>query len=434
MRRTGSSAAFLLLCALVPAGAGAETFRFPQPDFTSGYVRPVTATPLPDPAWLAWADVVALALALGLAAWLALRARSRRGLLLLSVLSVLYFGFYRLGCVCPVGSVQNVVLGLFDPAYAAPLVVVLFFALPLLASLLFGRVFCAAVCPLGALQDLFVWKPARLPAWLTAALGLLPYVYLGLAVLFAATGAGFVVCRYDPFVGFFRLGGPAAMLATGGALLLAGLFVARPYCRFLCPYGVLLGWTSRLARRHLTITPDECVRCRLCETACPFEAILPATEPGLPEDRPVARRRFARLLALVPLLTAAGALAGWLVNRPLARQHPAVLLDEQVAFEEAGLAPRTTLRSEAFRATGRPAADLRAEADGRRAAFAWGGPLLGAFAGAAAGVRLAGAATYRRRRDYLPDRARCLSCGRCFASCPREHARLERREGPLPPW
>ena len=71
-------------------------------------------------------------------------------------------------------------------------------------TLFFGRTFCAAVCPLGAVQELVAVRPVKVPRWLDQALGLLAYVYLGAAVMFAATGTAFLICRYDPFVGFFR--------------------------------------------------------------------------------------------------------------------------------------------------------------------------------------------------------------------------------------
>ena len=54
-------------------------------------------------------------------------------------------------------------------------------------------------------------RPVKVPGWLEHALGLIPYVYLGAAVLFAATGSAFVICQYDPFVSFFRLGGSQRM-------------------------------------------------------------------------------------------------------------------------------------------------------------------------------------------------------------------------------
>ena len=214
-------------------------------------------------------------------------------MLVLAIVSLVYFGFYRGGCVCPIGAIQNVALALGDPTYAAPFTVVLFFVLPLLFALLFGRVFCGGVCPLGAIQDLVHVKTVRLPRSVEKALSILPFVYLGLAVLYAATGTMFVICKYDPFVGFFRMwhfdpfqracpqAGADAMLVVGGLFLLLGMFVGRPYCRFLCPYGALLGVFSRVAWRTVSITPDECTACTLCHEACPFGAIEPPTPEGV---------------------------------------------------------------------------------------------------------------------------------------------------------
>jgi polyferredoxin len=63
------------------------------------------------------------------------------------------------------------------------------------------------------------------------------------------------------------------MLAIGAAFLIGGMFIGRPYCRYLCPYGGLLAWCSRLAKKGVTITPDKELDCGLCTEACPFGAI-----------------------------------------------------------------------------------------------------------------------------------------------------------------
>jgi ferredoxin len=408
------------LFAALPAAA---VDRVPRPQFQSGYQLPQLQVPPPRSPALEYLDVAVLVLSLAASSWLALRARSREGIFLLGAFSIAYFGFYRKGCICPVGSLQNVALALFDRSYALPVTVVLFFALPLLTALLAGRTFCAAVCPLGAIQDAVVVKPLRLPRWLSGPLGFLPVIYLGLAVLFAATGAEFVVCRFDPFVSFYRVGGSPGMLALGASFLLLGTVVARPYCRFLCPYGVLLGWLSRLSLRHATITPDQCVQCRLCDEACPFDAIrAPAPVPVV---RPRSEKRaFAAGLTALPLLLGLGALAGWLASPALARVHPEVRLAAQVQREEAGLAATTTLESDAFRASNTTREELEAAAAEVRRRYSIAGPVLGGFLSLVAG--LTWLATYRRRRnaDYEPDRGECLSCGRCFAYCPREHLRL----------
>ena len=420
----------LALAAVASLAAGASTYdRFPQPKFETGYEYPVGQYPLPRPGGLQWLDVAVLTGALGAASWLALRARSRPGLFLLGIFSLAYFGFWRKGCLCPVGSMQNVLLAAFRPSeYAAPWPAVLIFALPLFSTLLFGRTFCAAVCPLGAIQDVAIVRPVRVPPWLNRALGLIPYVYLALAALVAAAGAGFLVCRYDPFVGFFRRAGPAWILATGGGLLALGIFVARPYCRYLCPYGVLLGWMSRLSWRHPRITPDECIQCRLCETSCPFGAIRPPS-PAPAEPRPARRRRALGLAARIPALLAAGAAAGWLAGEPLARLDERVATTDRLRREDAGLETVAGVRSQTVRASDRSFADLLAESDAVVRFFRRGGAAAGGFLGLVVGLHLVGTALPGRRRDWEPARALCLSCGRCYTYCPREHVRRRRLEG-----
>jgi polyferredoxin len=245
---------FVVVLGVTGLGLGAE--RFPPPQFETQYVRPMTTAP-PARAF-AWEtiDVVVLVGTLAIAAVLVLRVRNRKAIFALMVFSLLYFGFWRKGCVCPVGSIQNVALALFS-GYAIPISVLLFFVLPLVFTLFFGRVFCAAVCPLGAVQDLVTVWPMAVPRWLESGLRVLAYVYLGLALMWAALGSAFIVCRYDPFVAIFRLSGDVHILILGATLLIVGLVIGRPYCRFLCPYGVILRQLSRLSRWRVTITPDE---------------------------------------------------------------------------------------------------------------------------------------------------------------------------------
>lgn len=359
---TGAMMAALWLCA---STAHAEE-RFPPPDFTS-HQLPSPGDPNPVGAVWSYLDVAVLIAALSVASWIALKRRSRNMMFALTVFSVAWFGFYREGCVCPIGSIQNVSMALADASYTIPITILLFFLAPLVFTLLFGRTFCAGVCPLGAIQDLMLIRLIKVPAAIEQALGVLPYVYLGAAVALAATGSAFIICEYDPFVGFFRFSAELSMILFGGSLLAIGMFIGRPYCRFLCPYGVILRQLSRVSSRHMNIAPGKCIQCRLCESTCPFGAIdEPVEVPSRPS--PIARRRAILLIVMLPVIVGGSSLLG------------------------AGLG------------------------------FGLAGALVCGFIGLAVGGRLIRLSMPRPRDEYNANRAACYSCLRCVPACPEQPA------------
>jgi NosR/NirI family transcriptional regulator, nitrous oxide reductase regulator len=400
--------------------------RFPPPDFESGHKLPVTTTPAARAVFLQYLDVAVLAACLGVGSWLVYRPRSRKGLVALSIFSLLYFGFWKKGCVCAIGSVQNVALGLCDRGYAVPLAVTAFFVLPLVFALFAGRTFCAAVCPHGALQDLVLLKPVKVPAWLEQALSVLPYIYLGAGVLFAATGSAFIFCQYDPFVPIFRMSGRTLMVLSGAALLVLGIFVGRPYCRFLCPYGALLKLGAIVAKWRGRVTPDYCTQCRLCEASCPFGAMRePVTSPTGAQALGMDRRRLAWLLALVPLLLAGGAWLGWQFSAPASRLHPTVSLADQLVRAH-GTPPKIGALSPddlALERARQEPKEILTEAAAIRRKFATGGWIFGAWVGLVVGAKLISLSVRRQRTDYEPDRGDCVACARCFEYCPNELVR-----------
>jgi NosR/NirI family nitrous oxide reductase transcriptional regulator len=396
--------------------------RFPKPEFETGYVQPSPTTPEPRTVAMEYFDVLILFAVLSLATWLAIRKRSRKGLLWLSLFSLIYFGFYRDGCICSIGAIQNVALSIFDPTYAISLAALLFFLLPLLFALFFGRTFCAAACPLGAIQDLLVISPVSIPSWIRKTLGFIPVVYLGLAVLLAATGSDFIICRYDPFVGIFRMDGPFLMIFLGITFLFLGMFYARPYCRVFCPYGVLLGWMSRFSRWHLSITPSECIKCKLCKDSCPFDAIDVPVDSSYrtPEVSRRNLRRFILYVGLIPVLTVLG---GWIGNRShvyLSRVHPDVYLAELMVSNPELREDVENLDIQAFLESGKTFEQLVDQASVLRNKFKRGGTALGGFIGLALGITLMNQVVFRRREDYEPNRGDCFSCGRCMDYCPVE--------------
>jgi NosR/NirI family transcriptional regulator, nitrous oxide reductase regulator len=409
----------LFLGCLLPA-LGVE--RFPPPDFSGGHAVPETVVPAPDPRTHAWIDVAALALGLGLASWLTIRRRSRRGIVILSLASLVYFGFWRQGCVCAIGSIQNVALGVADSSYAVPFTVIAFFTLPLVVALIWGRSFCSGVCPHGAIQDLVLVKPVKVPAWLDEILRVFPWLHLAAAVLLAATGSLFIICSYDPFVGIFRMAGPRTMLVAGVFLLLLSMFVGRPYCRYICPYGALLGVASRFSRWRPTVTPDTCTQCRLCETSCPYDAL----NPPVPEKQGVERTASSRqrMVLLAVAIPCAALLFGWLGGKsgvtalPL---HPDGRLAALVMAHERGdLTTPPPDELAAFRHQGAEKQAVFSKAAALESKFLIFGRWIGAVFGIVMALKLARVLFPAASRDYETDHGRCVSCARCFSSCPYE--------------
>ena len=405
--------AFICICASLAAWSES---RFPQPQFESGYTVPPSYNP-PFVALVSeWLDVLLLALALGITVWLVHRVRSRRWILLFSVACLAWFGFVRQGCFCPVGAIQNVALAMWQGGGLAWSVAA-FFALPLISALLFGRVFCASVCPLGVLQEIFIIRPQRVPRMLDAVLRLVPLGVLALGVVAVLNGAGYLICRTDPFVGFFRRSAPLTLLLVGLSVLLLGLVVARPYCRYFCPYGVLLEWCSRLAWKPVRITPKDCVNCRLCVGVCPVDAIDVPREALSETARAQQFRRFVAMLLVVPLLVAGCAGLGWLTGTFVAKGHPLVETQEALRVatpETEDLYPHI----EVFKKSGVTQDALDAEVRVVINRFRRGSAAAGAFIGFIMALRVLGLSRLRTHTEHEANRFRCIACGRCYPACP----------------
>ncbi len=227
-RRLLLTAILALLMGL--CGRASSIERFPPPEFTeTNHEIPSPTAPNPRLDGFEYMDAAVLLAALTIVSYLVLRKRNRKLVFVVMIASLVYFGFYREGCVCSIGAIQNATLTFFDSQYAMPVTVTIFLLVPLLFTLFFGRTFCAGVCPLGAIQDAVVLWPIKVPRWLESTLRLLAYTYLGAAILFAATGSAFIICRYDPFVSFFRMSGRINVVILGASLLVIGMFVGRPY-------------------------------------------------------------------------------------------------------------------------------------------------------------------------------------------------------------
>ena len=399
--------------------------RFPRPDFESGYQYPEYAYAVPNELLWDIIDVAMLLVLLGIVTWALFKRRKRGPILAVSVISVAYFGFFRGGCVCSIGSIQNVALAFVDPTYVLPLAVFLFFIIPILFAFLFGRVFCAGVCPFGALQDLVNVKNYRPSKAVAGALSIIPWIYLAFALLYALTRTRFIICKFDPFIGIFRLGGDIGVIGFGIVLLVLSVFTGRPFCRFLCPYGALLSLFSSVSIFKVRITPKPCISCDLCHDSCPVDAIKAPYRNETKETSTEGVRRVLAYIIVLPILSISGALLLRWSSPDLAKAHADVRLYDLVQAYEARPDGPMPLEVEAYYSHGRTMEDLTAAKDATLADFRLYSTLAGFLIGLVVGLKLLGLSLKRGRDEYEIDYGSCIGCAKCYGYCPQNVTKKE---------
>jgi len=131
---------------------------------------------------------------------------------------------------------------------------------------------CGWGCQLGLLQDLLhrvplpKWKP---PFWLSNSVRIVAFVALVAGLV--AAGLDWIGL-IDPFQ-LFSLKFTLGVGLFSAVVLVASLFIYRPWCQFLCPFG-LLGWlVEQVSLFRPRINREACKECKLCVKACPTNAM-----------------------------------------------------------------------------------------------------------------------------------------------------------------
>jgi polyferredoxin len=152
-------------------------------------------------------------------------------------------------------------------------------------GILANKFICGWGCQFGTLQDLLfrinrdrdgkaILKQAKLPFAVTNTVRATVFI----AFMVLALGWGLdIIAPVNPF----KIYAPAMVTAAGGIVLglvlLAALFVYRPWCHLACPFG-FLGWlTEKFSRFKVQVNYDTCIACGQCASSCPstaMEAIL----------------------------------------------------------------------------------------------------------------------------------------------------------------
>ncbi|MGE4296990.1 MAG: 4Fe-4S binding protein [Desulfovibrionaceae bacterium] len=180
------------------------------------------------------------------------------------------------------------VSGLWDRVHPAGLTILV---AALAIALIARKGFCAYICPVGCISHLLELAGKKLgmsrdmPSGLGRVLGLPKYLLLGFFVVTVwqmplAGVRQFLNSPYnwaaDAKLLQFFLSPSGLSLAVLGLLAVASLVWRNAWCRFLCPYGALLGLLGLASPLGLTRDATTCIDCGKCARACPSQIDVPA--------------------------------------------------------------------------------------------------------------------------------------------------------------
>ncbi len=192
---------------------------------------------------------------------------------------------------------QLIITGVYDPIHPASLTI---FMAVLLIALLLRKGFCGWICPVGFTSNL-VEKLAqrlgllyRLPDWLSYPLLSLKYLLLGFffyIIVIKMSMAAIEQFSKTPYniasdakMLLFFLQPTTTTLWVMGFLVLVSFFSRNFWCRFLCPYGALLGILALASPLRINRDAEKCIDCQKCTKICPASITVASKKNILSPD------------------------------------------------------------------------------------------------------------------------------------------------------
>ncbi len=211
--------------------------------------------------------------------------RNLRGFTLIA--SVVILGFYVGGCPCPIMSLQHVIFALIghEPNWTG---MVWFLGL-IPVTFLFGKVWCGWICHLGALQE-FLYLPGKVKFLQSARAQTIMrrvriFLLIALIIQIVITQTN-LFKEIDPFKVAFNL---RSANMTGwillGLVLMFSLFMFRPFCKTVCPIGLILGWVAKIPGASILAPSESCKGCHICNKSCSVNAITSDSKVSLLDNQ-----------------------------------------------------------------------------------------------------------------------------------------------------
>ena len=188
--------------------------------------------------------------------------------------------------------------GIFNPIHPSGLII---FLVILSTAILLKRGFCSWVCPIGLLTEYlnrlhrFIFrKDIKVPRWLDYPLRSLKYLLLLFflwAIVIQMNARDLDHFIYSPYnmvadikmLHFFTNISAFAFWVLV-ALLVLSILVRNFWCRYLCPYGALLGVLSFVSIFKIHRNEDTCTQCHQCTRSCPVDIKVHKTTGVLSDE------------------------------------------------------------------------------------------------------------------------------------------------------
>lgn len=147
----------------------------------------------------------------------------------------------------------------------------LFIGLPVffITILIVGRFFCGYPCPVGALQEFVYELPIRKVAFNQKTANIIRGIVFLLMIILAVT-VGFALFVFLDIYTIFSLTSLFIMIPSIAVLIAISIFVYRPWCRILCPFGFLAWVLGRVSLFKINRN-ENCNECGICESVCPTQ-------------------------------------------------------------------------------------------------------------------------------------------------------------------